>query len=301
MSRLITTHLPRGRSFAINFALRWFGRSFRDVIALPDGRKFYITTISPVKRHLFFTNKYEERDTQIIMRLLKDGDYFFDIGSNFGWYSIAVCDVVAPKGRVVAFDMVPELMAEFKRNIDLNNANNMITVENIALGDHEGVVDYLYSSDTEMGNFQPEMLKDGSKEISTSALKHGHARMTTLDQYVTERAILRIDCMKIDIDGAEVPLLRGARTTLATLQPAIVIEVSERGQQAQGHTCREIFEELAQHGYSFYSIRFALRQISPLEFGNVTKEDVLCLPPHKVHLIAQLGHNLSRDELPRSE
>ena len=301
LSRAIIPHLPRGKSFAINTTLSLFGHKFGGVITLPDGQKFFIDIISPVKRHLFFANKYEERDTQIFQRMVKSGDYFFDVGSSFGWYSILASGLVGMSGKVFAFDMVPDIIQEFKNNISLNKLDDNIVIENTALGEKDGIVDYLYSPNTEMGNFQLEMLKDGHKELNTKTLKTGKTKITSLDRYVEENAIHRVDFIKVDIDGAEVPFLRGARKTLSSKKPAIIIEVSERGQKAQGHSCQEIFYELSQLGYKFFSVRFMLRAIGPHEFNRVTKEDVLCLPVDKIGIVPELAQGLSRDELPRGE
>ena len=286
---------------AIRTVLSFCGNKFGDVIKVPDGRKFYIKIISPVKKHLFFANKYEERDTQIFQRAVSAGDYFFDIGSNFGWYSILASRLVGKTGKVFAFDMVPDIIQEFERNISLNKLDDNIVMVNMALGEEGGVVDYLYSENTEMGNFQPEMLKDGREDLKRETLKTGKVQMTSLDRYVEENVIPRVDFIKVDIDGAEVPFLKGARKTLSSKKPIILIEVSERGQTAQGHSCLEIFQELSKANYKFFSVRFMLRPIEPSEFGRVTKEDVLCLPNDKLNLLPELARNLSRDELPRDE
>ena len=301
IARCVIPHMPRGKSLAIRTALALFGYKFGDVITLPDGRKFYISIISPVKKHLFFANKYEERDTQIFEKTVSLGDYFFDIGSSFGWYSTLASRLVGKSGKVFAFDMVPDIIKEFERNLALNKLDNNIVMVNKAWGDTDGVVDYLYSENTEMGNFKPEMLKDGHKEVRMETLRKGKVQMISLDKYVEEHSIPRVDFIKVDIDGAEVPFLRGARKTLVSKKPIVLIEVSERGQKAQGHSCLEIFQELSMAGYEFFSVRFMLRQIEPCEFGKVTKEDVLCLPTDKLILLPQLAQDLSRDELPRGE
>ena len=121
LSRAIIPHLPRGKSFAINTTLSLFGHKFGGVITLPDGQKFFIDIISPVKRHLFFANKYEERDTQIFQRMVKSGDYFFDVGSSFGWYSILASGLVGMSGKVFAFDI-----RKFFDSVDQNILKQLI-------------------------------------------------------------------------------------------------------------------------------------------------------------------------------
>lgn len=294
IARYLIPLMPRGKSIAINTVLSLFGNKFGDMITLPDGRKFYINIISSVKRHLFFVNKYEERETQIVQKVVAAGDYVFDIGANFGWYTILMSKLVGNSGKVFAFELVPEIVKECKHNIYLNHLEDNITLENIAVGEENGVVDYLYCESSETGNFAPEMLEEGP-------FKTGRARMTSLDHYVEKNGIKKVNFIKCDIDGAEVPFLRGARKTLSSEKPVIIIEASERGQRAQGHSCSEIFKELSQFDYKFFSLRSRLKAIEAHEFNKAFKEDILCLPNEKVSILPVLARGLSRDESPRDE
>ncbi len=283
IARRLFPFLPRGRSVAIRLATTLFGRKFEDVITLSDGRRFYINVISTVKEHLFFLNKYEDYETRLVKKIVKTGDTVFDVGANFGWYTIIASKLVGSTGKVYAFEMVPDIVSEFQRNIDLNNLGNNIRMEAIALGERTGTIEYFYSEDQEMGNLQADILVKGSR-----MLKKGATSMVKLDDYVAQDVIEKVDFIKCDIDGAEVLFLRGARKTIETKRPVIILEVNERAQKAQGHSCREIFEELGCFGYSFFSLRFNLRQIEANEFGRNFKDNILCLPADKLHTLAGL-------------
>ena len=282
IARRVFPLLPKGRSTAIRLATALFGRKFEDTITLPDGRRFYINVISTVKEHLFFLNKYEDYETQLVKKIVKAGDTVFDVGANFGWYTIIASKLVGGTGKVYAFEMVPNIVKEFWRNIELNRLESNVTIENIALGEKTGTIEYFYSEDQEMGNFQSEILLKGSRTI-----KKGVASMLSLDDYVAQHAIPKVDFIKCDIDGAEVLFLRGARKTIETKRPAIIMEVNERAQKAQGHSCREIFEELNKSGYSFFSLRFNLRPIESSEFGRNFKDNILCLPMDKLGILTK--------------
>lgn len=287
IARRVFPLLPRGRSAAICLATTLFGRKFEDTITLPDGCRFYINVISTVKEHLFFLNKYEDYETKLVKKIVKSGDTVFDIGANFGWYTIIASKLVGSTGKVYAFEMVPNIVKEFRRNMELNHLEKNITVENIALGEKTGMIKYFYSEDQEMGNFQSDILLKGSR-----TLKEGVATMLSLDDYVRQNMIPKVDFIKCDIDGAEVLFLKGARKTIETKKPTIVVEVNERAQKAQGHSCREIFEELGPFGYSFFSLRFNLRPIEPGEFGRNFKDNILCLPIEKLDLLPELAGHL---------
>ncbi len=268
---------------AIRLATTLFGRKFEDVITLPDGRRFYINVISTVKEHLFFFNKYEDYETQLVKKIVKAGDTVFDVGANFGWYTIIASKLVGSSGRVLAFEMVPNIVKEFERNIELNHLERNITIENIALGENTGTIGYFYSEDQEMGNFRSDLLLKGSRALVT-----GNSKMMTLDDYVELNSINKVDFIKCDIDGAEVLFLRGARKTIETKRPVIIMEVNERAQKAQGHSCREIFEELERVGYAFFSLRFNLKPIGASGFRRNFKDNILCLPADKLDLLYHL-------------
>ena len=121
-------------------------------------------------------------------------------------------------------------------------------------------------------------------------LEQSKSGMMTLDHYIEKNNIAKADFIKCDIDGAEVPFLRGARRTFASKKPVILIEVSTNHQEAHGHLPREIFEELNMLGYSFFSLhnKRKLKPIPVNKFDSVFKENVICLPKAKLWFLPKL-------------
>ena len=123
------------------------------------------------------------------------------------------------------------------------------------------------------------------------ALKENRIRMTSLDRYVEKNNIKKVNFIKCDIDGAEVLFLRGARKTLASEKPIVIIEAHERGQRAQGHSCQEIFAELRQFGYKFFSLDNKLKAVLNEElekFDPSFVDNILCLPDGKLDLLSKV-------------
>ncbi len=284
LSRFFITRIPKGKSRAIVLALKLFGSNFNDVITTRDGRKFYINKITAVNRDLFFLNNYESFETELVKKIVKTGDYVLDIGSSFGWYSTLMSRLVGDSGKVFAFELVPEIVDECKKNIHLNNLNNNITVENIALGEKEGEVKYVYSENVGLGNLRAGTFR-GSKLWPERA-----GFIMTLDNYLEKHGINRVDFIKCDIDGAEVPFLKGANRTLTSRRPIIIIEVSDWAQNAHGHLCSELFGLINKLEYTFFSLhtRHELKIIEPKDFTRNFKEDVLCLPKEKLNIVELL-------------
>lgn len=279
-ARFIIPIIPKGKSFCVRLALNLFGDLYNGEIVTSDGRKFHIDKISAVTRDLFFLKEFEKYECEVVSKILKEGDHFIDVGASFGWYSTLAGKAVGETGGVVAFEMVPEIVNELETNISLNKLEN-VKIEQKALGQSENLAEFYYSESAGMGNTeQGAISKDGK-------LKKGQCEMTTLDCYIENSSIKKVDFIKCDIDGGEVPFLRGASKTIMRNKPAMMIEVSDWAQQAHGHSCNEILEKLAGYGYNFFSLhhKMKMKPILKKDFGSGHKENVLCLPIEKMYLL----------------
>jgi FkbM family methyltransferase len=282
ISRYIISRIPRGKSLAIKIALVLFGSQFKGTITAKDGRKFYIDRISLVKQQLFFVNEYEDYETELIKKIVKAGDLVLDIGASYGWYATLMARLVGGTGKVIAFELAPNIAEECRKNVSLNHMEDNIIIEDIALGEKDGLVDYIYSENLGLGNLNPQGLTGGGN------LKIGKGRITTLDKYVEAKGIRRIDFIKCDVDGAEVRFLKGARKTLLSYKPVIIIEASG----AHGRpSSLELFQELDNFGYKFFSLHYK-SELQPIEknmFSGNFKENILCLPNNKLNILDILG------------
>jgi len=285
ISRYIISRLPKGKSLAIRIALYLFGNKFDGVITAVDGRKFYMNNISLVKRQLFFVNEYEDYETKLIQKIVRAGDYTLDVGASFGWYTTLMSKIVGTSGKVFAFELAPNIAQECKKNIELNNMQDNIILEDTALGDTEGVVDFIYSEDLGLGNLNPKGLTGGG------LLKTGKGKITTFDRYIEKNNIPKINFIKCDIDGAEVLFLKGARRTLSVYRPFILIEAS--GSHGR-NSCYEIFNEINQFGYKFFSLHYKtrLKPIPEHEFKRNFKENILCLPSDRLSVLSVLTKDM---------
>jgi FkbM family methyltransferase len=283
VARFLIPLLPKGKSISIVLVLSLFGNKFGGVIHTKDGRKLFIDKISAVKRDLFFLNKFEEYESNVAKKIIGVGDYVVDVGANFGWYTTLASRLVGNSGKVFAFELDPNIAEECRTNVRLNHQEGNVVIVDSGLGEEDGMIDYFYSEKDGMGNLQSEALKKRG-----GLLKACKGKMTSLDNYLERSGIQKVNFMKCDVDGAEVPFLRGARKTLSSKKPIVLIEVSNWAQEAHGHSCREIFEELSKFDYQFFSLHsgFELKKIE--NYNGNFKENVLCLPNEKLELLQLL-------------
>ena len=154
---------------------------------------------------------------------------FFDCGANVGYYALLFSSL-APKGRVYAFEPT-KTHAMLLRNLRHNGAVNVVA-ERLALG--------------RVGGRTAARLP----RIWGHAWEGGEFEFTTLDDYVRNRGIGHVDCIKIDVDSHEFAVLMGAEETLSRFRPRLVIELTDIALTLRGVFSTEVFAWLAAHGYS---------------------------------------------------
>jgi len=148
-----------------------------------------------------------------------------DVGANIGLYSLAL-STLAPDGRVYAFEPSPSAFSYLGKNLRANRTANA-EASQLALGRSQGTVTFHDFSFFSAGSFSSD---DGSLLTSDSyGSTSFEAPVTTLDAFVTERGVQRVDFVKIDVEGAELAVLDGAAETLAKNRPTVVLEFNSFG------------------------------------------------------------------------
>jgi FkbM family methyltransferase len=148
---------------------------------------------------------------------------FFDVGANIGYYSILGCKV-NPDLKVWAFEPSKGAMYYMGENVEINDLQERIIVEALALSDVCGEIDFY-----EMRNLKfPKIYNlSGEHNIGTKKEKISYkttVESITLDDYVNRKSIPDIDLIKLDTEGAENLILRGAGKTLRSHEPVIICE-----------------------------------------------------------------------------
>jgi FkbM family methyltransferase len=148
-----------------------------------------------------------------------------DVGANIGLYSLGLSSL-APRGRVYAFEPSPSAYGHLQENLKVNRATN-VDACNLAVSDSTGTVHFHDFSFFSAGSFSSD---EGSLLSSESyGSQSFEAATTTLDEFVADQKLDRVDFIKVDVEGAELSVLAGAEKTLATYRPAVVLEFNTFG------------------------------------------------------------------------
>ena len=166
----------------------------------------------------------------------KLGDIVVDVGAYIGTYTLMAAKMVKQKGRVVAIEPDPENFRQLLLNISLNKIRNVIPIC-AAVADTDGSTAFFVSKE-----------KTGSSIARVPEKLEGIITVPTvkLDTIVDKFALSRIDWLKIDVEGGEALVLRGASKTLEITR-RLIIEVWPRNK-------REVYNVLRQYGFNIYSI-----------------------------------------------
>lgn len=177
-----------------------------------------------------------------------------DIGANFGFLSLIWAQTVAARGRVFSFEPHPKVYAAFNKSVTINKLDAVISAHNLAVGKKLGSIDVLLANTT--SNTKKSEIAGGQIRGSVTV------EMNTIDNFFKNKE--RLDLLKIDVDGIELDILKGAKNTLNRLKPILVVETN--GDYA-------IYKFLQEQNYSILNMK--LQHYDPKE---VLPLNIFCIP-----------------------
>jgi FkbM family methyltransferase len=183
--------------------------------------------------HRCWIGFFESEKQEWISREVRPNSVFWDIGANVGFYSLLASKLVG-SGKVFAFEPVPRNLEYLRKHIVLNRVTN-VEVLPLAVSDKNGSANFHVEQTFSMGHLSRE---GGGIEVSTA----------TLDSLLDEGKVLPPDCVKMDIEGAELLALRGAARTFQRFHPVLSLATHGRETQAE---CRRLLESWGYECTSF--------------------------------------------------
>jgi FkbM family methyltransferase len=195
---------------------------------------------------------------------LRTGDHVVDVGAHVGMLTAVMAQRVGRDGRVFAVE--PD--AANRRALQATVARHdfdQVSVHDDALSDREGAATLL-RPDGAWGAFLAGA--DGQDTVvrsffHSSRVTRSTIHTTTLDAFREAHPSDRLDLIKIDVDGPELAVLRGARATIAQRRPAILVEVSAFYAD-HGATAEDLFRLLTDAGYRLWGAPRGDRDVRPM-------------------------------------
>jgi FkbM family methyltransferase len=195
---------------------------------------------------IFLFGVFERHTVMACRRHLRPGDVAVDIGANIGSHALHLARCVGPSGRVFAFEPTTFAYQKLLANIAMNpDLAARITPEQIMLVDPRAreLAPHLYSSWPLTATAQLHAQHLG-RLMDTAG-----ARAISLDEYLESAQVPSVALIKIDVDGHECSVLRGAVGTISRFRPVIVMEVAPYVLREVGHELGDLLEIVTSLGY----------------------------------------------------
>jgi FkbM family methyltransferase len=226
------------------------------------------TTDRGLEHFLYFYGTFEAGTLHIIRKCLRQNDAFIDVGANIGLMSLLASRLIGQKGKVYAFEPEPATFTILERNIEINRITNVRTFR-IALGS---------ASTTEIIYSNLARSRESASLIKPQSNSEGvPIQVETLDKFITTNHVADVRMMKIDVEGWELEVLRGARQLLSSpYAPIICIEYSSVHPFYNGQIL-DLYEYILNiNQYRIYK----LERGKEIESKLVRIEDAADLPSH---------------------
>jgi FkbM family methyltransferase len=207
----------------------------------------------------------------VFLKMLHKDMVFFDVGANMGWYSM-LASVNGENITCHAFEPAPFIFQKLKNNAIINNVTDRVLLNNIAIGNSNTIVDLYTFKGLPHGH--SSLSSQGRKEYSISTVK-----MTTLDSYISSNNISKVDFIKLDVEGAELNVVKGALSVFRH-NPSWLIELNNHTASQFNYAPADILDAICKNGdYILYKIINGQDRLARLkhinDYGN--GDNVFCI------------------------
>jgi FkbM family methyltransferase len=200
---------------------------------------------------IWLLGSFEPTTANACARLVKPGDTVLDIGANIGAHSLLLSRLVGAGGKVICFEPTDYAFTKLQSNVRANpELAARMQLMQVALVEEDGATapSDLYSS------WPLQRGKDLHAAHQGRLMSTGGAQAMTLDSALQGLALSRVDFIKLDIDGFEAKMLRGAGAVLARWHPTIVMELAPYVLEEHGSSIEEVTSILQKFGYGYWSL-----------------------------------------------
>lgn len=227
------------------------GRTDQEIV-VRDGITYDLDLSQGIDFAIYLGGIFEHSTAIALSRLTEPSSLVLDIGANIGAHTLRLARLVGPGGRVMAFEPTDFAFRKLRRNVDLNPSLSS-RVETfhcfLTVSDGTTVPGAIYSSwplaaDT---GLHPKHL---GQEMQTEL-----AQARSLDSILAERADRKVQLVKLDVDGFECDVLRGATSLLRDTRPIFVMELAPYVLEERGTSLDQLLSYFIPNGYLFYDER----------------------------------------------
>jgi FkbM family methyltransferase len=204
---------------------------------------------SPAFKNFLKDNPHEAGEVKYLESIAKEGMNVIDVGANIGITTVAISKRIGRRGKLYSFEPTLEYFNILKDNVSSNGLEN-VEVYELAVTDKAGRVPFY-----QKGLSSGIVFEEGAKKLEVPT--------TTIDRFVSEQKIGRIDLINMDCEGSELLILRGAEETLSKNKVKIFCEIHHDFLKQLGQSVEDIVQYLQGLQFQMQSV-----SLNDLKIGN---------------------------------
>lgn len=187
-----------------------------------------------------FLGGWERTTINVIKKTLKKDDVVIEVGANIGAHTLLIAKLIGPNGFVYAFEPTEFALRKLRKNLSLNEGfKNIWVIDSLVSDNSNKLSEVRVNSDWALDGVQaPESLVN--------------KKITTIDEFVFQNNISRLDFLKVDVDGFDYKVLHGAKKSIDKFKPVIFCELCEYTLKENGDSIDKIFSYLLGMGYECF-------------------------------------------------
>ena len=171
-----------------------------------------------ISSELLMFKTHEPLTTKLLSKELKKDMVCLDVGGNIGYYTLFESNIVGENGKVIAIEPSPPNFQHLKKNLEIQNTEN-VDAYNFAAGDKDGEINFLLYEESN-GSFT---IPDGETTDLPGELIKVQAKR--LDTFLDELKQDHVDFVRMDVEGYESHIIGGMINTIKKSKPMFQIEV----------------------------------------------------------------------------
>ncbi|MDO5059477.1 MAG: FkbM family methyltransferase [Neisseria sp.] len=245
-----------------------------------------------------YTGEWSDVEVALFQILLNADANVVEVGSNIGLHAVPLAKAV-PQGKLICFEPQRVIFQQLCCNLALNNITNAYAYQ-AGVGGENGIIRIESGDYSEEWNYGCFSLDKGfsTEQAFQGRIRHEEVEVVALDSFKPVQQLNRLDLLKIDAEGYDIPVLQGARETIARFRPAIFIEI-------QTETFADTLSAVHDLGYQAYW--FLNNRWQPDNFYGAPEKNfgadgnLICFPKEAEIPIGGLLEAVEIDQLERGE
>lgn len=199
--------------------------------------------VFPLRYANYFPEDYESHNFQFLRTQVSPGDEVLDIGAHIGLFAVAAASLIKPEGKVYAFEPAEETIPLLTKTIILNQAGAFINIVQAAVGEKNGTATF-YVSDIRGDNSNSMVSYKADRKLFAREVK-----LYSIDEFVETHQLKKLKFIKLDVEGAELDALKGAKETLIKFRPACIVAIHPEPVLAKSDKLEDIYDLIQNLGY----------------------------------------------------